>query len=323
MSNQSDLVLSRPYLTKSQIQRAQKHTIPDRRAYNQKRMLVFKFLCQLCVQLKLPRKTLEATMYFYHRYHVFNKFETEMCYDIGTSCLFLSCKQVETFKRIGEVCSIALKIRNVPRVTSDVLESFKKRVMQMELRVLEACSFDYRINNEVHIDEFIVKIGRELSFSYEVCRLAWLIAFDVLKLELLITVPPHTISLAVLKLACELLNESKWPNVRYNLFETDSASFHEAYFDILNFYINVFDACNLKDHKAVQKLDLKIETFIEIKKNAGLESGLKTNVLLLDKDDYVSKERNFSVKERRYVLNKECLQEELASNKKRPISELD
>ncbi|KAG0672739.1 RNA polymerase II C-terminal domain kinase beta subunit [Kluyveromyces marxianus] len=195
--------------------------------------------------------------------------------------------------------------------------------MQMELRVLEACSFDYRINNEVHIDEFIVKIGRELSFSYEVCRLAWLIAFDVLKLELLITVPPHTISLAVLKLACELLNESKWPNVRYNLFETESASFHEAYFDILNFYINVFDACNLKDHKAVQKLDLKIETFIEIKKNAGLESGLKTNVLLLDKDDYVSKERNFSVKERRYVLNKECLQEELASNKKRPISELD
>lgn len=244
-----------------------------------------------------------------------------MCYDVGTSCLFLSCKQVETFKRIGEVCSTALKVRNVPRVTPDILDAFKKRVIQMELRVLETCSFDYRINNEVHIDEFIIKIGRELSFSYDCCRLAWLIAFDVLKLELLITVPSHTIALAVLKLACELLDEIKWPNVRYNLFETDAPSFNEAYFDILNFYINVFDACDLKDHDAVRDLNLKIETFIEIKKNAGLEYGLTVNPIALDKDDYVSKERNFGVKERRYVLKKDSLLEESVS-KKRSISDV-
>lgn len=323
MSNQSDLILSRPYLTKSQLQKSQKYNIPDRRTYNQKRILVFKYLCQLCVHLKLPRKVLEATMYFYHRYHAFNKFETEMCYDVGTSCLFLSCKQVETFKRLGEVCSTALKIRNVPRVTPDMVDAFKRRVMQMELRVLETCSFDYRVNNEVHIDEFIVKIGRELSLPYSCCRLAWLIAFDVLKLELLITVPPHTIALAVLKLACELLNETKWPNVRYNLFETDAASFHEAYFDILNFYINVFDACDLKDHETVKSLNLKIETFIEIKKTAGPEQGLKVDPIALDKDDYVSKERNFAVKERRYVLNQNSLQEESISTKKRSISEVE
>lgn len=262
-------------------------------------------------------------MYFYHRYHVFNKFETEMCYDVGTSCLFLSCKQVETFKRIGEVCTVALKIRNVPRITTEILDSFRKRIIQMELRVLETCSFDYRINNEVHIDEFIVKIGRELSLSYEICQLAWLIAFDVLKLELLVVVPPHTIALAVLKVACELFNDSKWPNVRLNLFETDTASFNEAYFDILNFYINVFDACDLKDHNSVKELNLKIETFIELKKNAGPESGLSTNAACLEMDDYVTKERNFGAKERRYVLNKDSLKQELVPSKKRSISEVN
>lgn len=322
MSVQSDLVLSRPYLTKAQLQKAHRHTIPDRRTYNQKRLTVFKYLCQVCVQLKLPRKTLETAMYFFHRYHVFNKFETEMCHDIGTSCLFLSCKQVETFKRIGEVCSVALKLRNVPRVTPEVLEGFKKRVIQMELRVLETCSFDYRINNEVHTDEYIVKIGRELSLGREVCQLAWLIAFDVLKLELLVVVPPHTIALAILKVASELTKTCKWPNVRYNLFETDAASFNEAYFDILNFYINVFDVCDLKNQNSTIDLQLSIETFIELKKKAGLESGLATDESLLDQDDYVVNERNFGAKERRYVLNKDSIKQETTSGKKRTISEV-
>lgn len=318
---QTQLLLSRPYLTRDQIKRAQKNTIQDRRTYNQKRISVFKFLCDICVQLKFPRKTLETAMYFYQRYHVFNKFETEMCYDVATSCLFISCKQVETVKKVDEICTVSLKLRNLLKISLETLDTFKKRIFQLELRVLETCSFDFRINNSVHIDEFIVKFGRELSFDYKICHLAWLIGFDVLKLEIVLAVPQHTIAIAVLKIACELIEETKWPQVRYTLFESDELSVEEAYFDILNFFINVFDICELKNNLPEGISPVSVDRFMELKKNAGEESGLKKPDYI-EEDDYLTKERDYSIRERRYVLSRKRITEEnsfLKQNKREKI----
>lgn len=111
----------------------------------------------------------------------------------------------------------------------------KKRVFQIELRILESCSFDYRVNNYVHIDEYVIKIGRELSFDYKLCNLAWVIAYDALKLETILVIPQHSIALAILKIAYELLDNKNWSSKRYSLFETDEKSVNEAYFDIVNF----------------------------------------------------------------------------------------
>ncbi|AET41542.1 Ctk2p Ecym_8260 [Eremothecium cymbalariae DBVPG len=307
---ESQLTLSRPYLTKEQIKRAQKNTIPDRRTYNQKRISVFKFLCDICVQLKFPRKTLEVAMYFYQRYYVFNKFETEMCYDVATSCLFISCKQVETVKKVGDLCSASLKLRNSAKVTSEKLETYKTRIVQMELRILETCAFDHRINNTVHIDEYIVKIGRELSLDYNVCHLAWLIAFDVIKLELLLIVPQHTIALAVLKIACELLENVQWPNIRYNLFESDEDSVNEAYVSVINFFINVFDICDLKNHLPENLTSISVERFIKLKAKVGEDKGLKENISSIEKDKYLIEERDYKIRERRYVLDRKRVAEE-------------
>ncbi|SCV99535.1 LAFE_0A05292g1_1 [Lachancea fermentati] len=306
---QTAILLSRPYLTREQIKRAQQNTIADRRIYNQKRISVFKFLCDICVQFKFPRKTLETAMYFYQRYYVFNKFETEMCYDVATSCLFIACKQVETIKKVADLCAVSLRLRSIVKVSPEMLDNCKKRIFQLELHILETCCFDYRVNNTVHIDEFIVKIGKELSLNYKACHLAWLIAFDALKLEILLMVPQHTIAIAALKIACELSDDTEWPNVRYTLFESDEPSVNEAYFDIVNFFINVFDLSDLKDNLPQGFRKLSIETFMDLKRKAGEEKGLKEpeNVAT---DAYLTKERDYTVRERRYVLSRKRINDE-------------
>lgn len=306
----SQITLSRPYLTREQLKRAQRVTITDRRTYNQKRISVFKFLCDICLQLKFPRRTLETSMYFYQRFYVFNKFESELCYDVATACLFISCKQVETMKKIIELCTVSLKLRNMPKITPEALDNYKKRIMQLELRILESCSFDYRINNSVHIGEFIVKIGKELSLDYKICHLAWIIAFDAIKLEILLVVPQHTIAIAILKVSCRLIGSIKWPNIRYSLFESDEASVDEAYFDILNFYINAFDVGDLKNHFPKEILGLNAEKFIELKATAGVERGLKEDINSIGKDPYLNQERDYGISERRYVLDRKRLAEE-------------
>lgn len=307
---ETHLVLSRPYLTRKQILRAQKNTISDRRTYNQKKLAVIKFLTDICVQLRFPRKTLEAAVYFYQRYHLFNNFETETCYSLATSCLLLSCKQVETLKKINDISTLSLRLRNI-KVSPDILDNFKKRIFQLELRILEACNFDYRINSHVHIDEYIVKLGKNLNLTYEVSHTAWIIAYDVLKLDIILVVPQHTIAMAVLKIAYELHNQKTWPVVDYNKYETSIESVSEAYFDIVNFYINAFDLCDLKTSFPNMNQSLDTESFIELKKNAGPESGLKEELdISIDEDLYLTKQREYSVRERRYVLSAASVEEE-------------
>lgn len=319
---ETQLTLSRPYLTKKQLQRAQKNTIPDRRAYNQRKLVICKFLSDICIQLKFPRRTLETAVYFYQRYHVTNRFETEMCYNVATSCLFLACKQVETIKKVNEICTVSLKLRNVTKITPETLDTFKKRVFQIELRILESCSFDYRVNNSVHIDEYIVKLGKELKLNYKVCYLAWIIAYDVLKLDIILMIPQHTISLAVLKIAYELSNETDWPKSCYIKYGSDNDSVNEAYFDIINFYINAFTLCDLKDNLPPGTPVVSVDKFMELKKNAGEENGLKEMTEeCLESDAYLTKARDYSIRERRYVLSPELIEEEGATGngKKRKL----
>ncbi|CAI4558256.1 AIS_HP2_G0028000.mRNA.1.CDS.1 [Saccharomyces cerevisiae] len=312
---ESQLFFSKPFLSKRQIQRAQKNTISDYRNYNQKKLAVFKFLSDLCVQLKFPRKTLETAVYFYQRYHLFNRFETEVCYTVATSCLTLGCKEVETIKKTNDICTLSLRLRNVVKINTDILENFKKRVFQIELRILESCSFDYRVNNYVHIDEYVIKIGRELSFDYKLCNLAWVIAYDALKLETILVIPQHSIALAILKIAYELLDNKNWSSKRYSLFETDEKSVNEAYFDIVNFYINSFDMCDLQRHLPADLLPIGVERFMELKKNAGPESGLpQIPDHLLNADPYITITRDNNVQERRYVLSLELINGESSIN---------
>ncbi|CCF60175.1 hypothetical protein KAFR_0J01080 [Kazachstania africana CBS 2517] len=309
---EAQLLLSRPYLTKNQVTRAQKNTISDRRIYNQKKLTVFKLLTDTCAQLRLPRKTLETALYYYQRYHLFNPFETELCYTLATSCLILSCKQVETLKKVNDICTTSLKLRNITKLNQEYLENFKKRIFQIELRILESCNFDYRINNAVHIDEYVIKFCKSLEFESDIAELAWIIAYDALKLETLLIVPQHSIALASLKIAFELLGLTNWPIKKIETFGIDLMAVNEAYFDIINFYINAFDLCDLKDNLPQKSsIMVSIDAFLELKKKAGPEVGLiEIPSSEIDADPFISSPRDFAIMERRYVLSQKVLANE-------------
>ncbi|SMN18620.1 similar to Saccharomyces cerevisiae YJL006C CTK2 Beta subunit of C-terminal domain kinase I (CTDK-I) [Maudiozyma saulgeensis] len=324
-SFEAELILSRPYLTRKQISRAQKNTISDLRTYSQKKLLIIKYLSDMCVQLKLPRKTLETAIYYYERYHLFNAFETELIHLLATSCLVLSCKQTETLKKINEICQVSYKVRKISKVNQDMMETFKKRICQTELRILESCSFDYRVNNFLHIDEYIIKIGKSLQLESKVCHLAWLIAYDVLKSDVLLIIPQHSIAIAILKISVELFNlkndnngneenSSKWSNVDYSYFETNENSVNEAYFEISNFYINTFDICDLQGNIPHDYPHIGIESFIELKQTAGSQTGLdELPNDDIDRDPFLCNSRNSSVRERRHVLSSRLVIEEYNS----------
>lgn len=308
---ETELILSRPYLTRKQITRAQKNTISDLRSYTLKKLIILKYLSDICVHLKLPRKTLETAIYYYERYHLFNNFETELIYAVATSCLVLSCKQTETLKKVNEICVLSFRLRKVIKVTPEMLENLKKRIFQIELRILEACSFDYRINNFLHTDEYIVKIGKALQLDMEICHLAWLIAFDSLKLDVILIVPQHTIAMASLKIAYEIFDKKDWPVSRYNEFNTDEHSVNEAYFEIINFYMNTFDICELKDNIPVEYPPVSLEKFIELKRIAGTQRGLnELSNEEIEMDPYLNASRSTEIKERRHVLSSKLVIEE-------------
>lgn len=250
-------------------------------------------------------------MYFYQRYHLFNNFETELCYTIATSCLILSCKQVETFKKVNDIATLSLQIRNMIKISTDTLDSLKKMLYQIEIRILEACNFDYRINNNVHIDEYIVKIGKILKFDYNVCELAWLIAYDVLKLDVILMVPPPTIAMATLKLADALCDQRNWLPGSYDVLGAQKDLVDDIFFHIINFYINAFDLCDLKYHIPPDIVPISVERFMEIKSKMGPEVTMPD---LTDGDikfDYfLEKSRDFTTQERRYILSNEVMKEE-------------
>lgn len=318
-NNESQLVLSRPFFAKQEISRLRKFTILDLRNYNQKTLSIIKFLNDISNQLQFPRRTLETAIYFYQRYYLFNRFETEYCFTIATSCMFLSSKQVETIKKLAEICTVSLRLRGNSKVNNEMLENFKKRVLQVEQRILECCCFDFRTNTSLFMSEFIVKIGKELNIDHDTCKLAWIMAYDVLKIDLLIIVPAPVISFALLKLANNIRNPENTIVWNYLLeeFELPEKLIFQAYFEILNMFINMFDICDLKNNSEIHsiKLDsnaISIETFISIKQKCGPEQPFEMlSEDHLDADAYINEARDFRINERRYVLHQNLVQEEV------------
>lgn len=316
-----ELILSRPYLTRKQITRAQRNTIPDLRVYTQKKLQILGYLSDLCVYLMLPRRTLETTIYYYDRYHLFNAFETEMVYALATGCLLLSCKQTETIKKLNDICIASFRVRKVPNVTTEMVEAFRKRAFQLELRILEACSFDYRINNFLHIDEYIVKVGKKMECPRDVCYVAWLIAYDVLKTDIMLVVPQHSIAVAALKISEDLLKTKhvQWNSEVYNELSTDIHSVSEAYFEVVNFYINMFDSCELRGNIMPSQIesvpDITLKSFIDLKQDAGPQRGLnEVSNELIDRDLFLAIDMHSqTVRERRHVLSRRLVTDEQSS----------
>ncbi|CCH60841.1 hypothetical protein TBLA_0D03410 [Henningerozyma blattae CBS 6284] len=327
MSFESQIIKSRPFFNKQQIRRLQKHTINNKLNYEVNKTQILNKVNKICYELKFPRCTLETSIYFYQRYYLFNKFESEYCFIVGVSCILLSSKQMETVKKINEICSVALKLRNTEaenmsnqnaKINPEVLENFKKRVIQIEQRILESCCFDYRIyylNHGINLSESLILIGKDLKVDKEVCKLGWIICYDVLNTELILILPGFLISFVILKISSEIFQlHYKESNYESPFFDTDKYSIRkdfsdEAYFTILNMYINKFDSFEIKNYN---KISLSIETFMKLKEVAGEESGISMlSEDQLDLDSYINEIRDFNIKERRYVLDSTIIENEI------------
>ncbi|SSD60100.1 uncharacterized protein SCODWIG_01861 [Saccharomycodes ludwigii] len=209
-------------------------------------------------------------MYHYQRFYLYNVFESEFSTDVAIAAIFLSCKQTETMKKLTDLINVFFKVtksssgkpisgNNSSGDASNnmnplLADDMKKKVAALELKILEASSFDQRLFN-VSIGDCIIKFSSKFNYTREEAYLSWIMGYDILKLEILLLAPSHTIALSILKI-CKMLVDNKNSDgsvknttiVEDNLesLHSDITTFKKSCNDILNYYINVYDVCELR-----------------------------------------------------------------------------
>ncbi|CDR39383.1 CYFA0S03e02696g1_1 [Cyberlindnera fabianii] len=299
----STIQISRQLLTQNQMRYCQSQTIENRQAYDQKRSQMFNFLMKICHALRFPVRTLESAMVLYQRFYLHNKFDGQNYYDVALTSLFLATKNEDTVKKLRDIILTATQLRGAP-LSNDQVEAYRRKLMNVEFKMLEIISFDFRV---AHVEEYIVKIGKKLKIPQEICYLAWLIAYDSYQLEVALKVPANAIAFAVLQIAC-LINKQNI-RVMYKEYHCSHFAVNEAMIDILDFFMNSYNFTLLSSMRP----ELKNE-FFNIKVGMTDKRVMsESSRALIEKDEYF-RERNFAVNERRYMLS---------NQRKRLYSELD
>lgn len=287
----STVQLSRPFLTRQQIKYAQNRTISNISIYDQRRNQIFHFLLKICISLKFPMRCLESAMIYYQRYYLYNEFDTTSYYDIAITALFITSKNEDTIKKLRDIIMIANQIKNTI-MKPELLEQYRKKIIRIEFKLLETMSFDFRFN---HIEEYLVKIGKDLKISKEICSLAWLISIDSFQIDIGLKIPSHSIALASLIIACKLKNHDL--KFKAETYYTTDNSINEGLIDLLDLYVHHFNFSNLVGFYPEFK-----DKFINIKLFYAHAKGFSDqDIKILEKDEYF-KERDFSNGERRYML---------------------
>jgi CTD kinase subunit beta len=240
-------------------------------------------------------RCLESAMIYYQRYHLHNEFDTGSYYDIALTALFITSKNEDTIKKLRDIIQIGNQIRNSV-MKPELLDSYRKKILRLEFKLLETISFDFRSN---HVEEYLVKIGKDLKVDKEVALLAWLIAIDSFQIDIGLKVPPHATAISCLIIASKLQGGvvKGELNVKPERYYTNSRSVNEALLDLLDLYIHHFNFTTLVGFFP----DLK-DQFLNIKLSYASARGFADqDAAVLEKDEYF-KERDFSNGERRYML---------------------
>lgn len=296
----SSAQLSRPFLTRNQIKAAQLRTVTNPTVFEQKRNQMFNFLMKICNSLKLPTRTLETAMNYYQRYFLYNKFDTAVFYDVGLTALFTACKNEDTIKKSRDLITIANQIRNLT-LTPEQAESYRKKILVLESKLLETISFDFR---NFHIEEFLIKISKDLHISKEVTYLSWLISIDSFQTEIALRFTQHSIAIACLIIGSKLKDEQQIFNddekFKPERYATTFQSINEIMIEILDLFISSFNLTFFSTNSELCEyqnkfLDIRIPLSNEI-----ITQDVKDDDYLNDDDFY--KERDFGIIERRYML---------------------
>ncbi|KAL6943017.1 hypothetical protein ACO0RG_001992 [Hanseniaspora osmophila] len=311
----SKLILSRPFLTSSDIQNCQRNTISDRKVYNAKKVLIFRFLQEIVINFKFPRKTLEVTMYLYQRYYLFHSFEAGEIFDVATATLYLGCKQVETMKKMNEIIPFCNGLKQdflSSKINYD-LEVYKKKLCKYEFELLNSLAFDSRIFDlNLSIDGLLLKFCKHSELSDRDSYMAWIVGLEVLKLEVLLSFPCHAVAMCCLQITKELveqqqedatnsvLNIAKY-NSLFQSLQLDKCNYSQCLSNIINFYLKMYDDCELSNiFSNVCTLDnfktLQLKLCKEFPSRAEENSGANTEKPQITNDDELF--------ETRYVVNR-------------------
>jgi CTD kinase subunit beta len=230
-------------------------------------------------------------MIYYQRYFLHHKFDTGIYHDIATTCLFVASKNEDTIKKLRDIIAVSVQVRNV-FFSPEQLESYRKRILGLEFKLLETISFDFRA---YHVEEYLVKFSKTLRIPKDAAYLAWLLAYDSYQLDIALKAPPSAIAVALLEIAAKL--EGANANIHYREIFVNMEAVNETKLDMLDFYINSYNFTIM----ATLRPDLK-NSFMEMKiPMANAKVIIERDPKSIEEDAYFE-ERFYSSGERRYML---------------------
>lgn len=287
----SSIQLSRPFLTRLQIEYAQSKTIDNIVVYKQRRNQVFSFLIKVCNTLKFPTRTLETAMIYYQRFYLHNSFNTSTYHDVATVCLFVATKNEETIKKLRDIIAVVSQVRNM-QLNSEQAENYRRRIIGLEIKLMETIAFDFRIG---HVEEYLVKFSKTLSIPKEITYTAWLFSYDTYQLDIALKAPASSIAVALLELACKL--EKFHVNINYRELFVNMEAVNETKVDLLDFYISNY---NYSFFASIRP-ELH-DTFMDLKIALGNVKQLVEREKRYIEEDAYFDERSYTTGERRFML---------------------
>ncbi|OLL23788.1 CTD kinase subunit beta [Neolecta irregularis DAH-3] len=201
-------ILSRPYLTSSQIFALQKRTrgsaISEQKE-TQIRLQACAWIAAIGEHMHFPIRTIGTGMMLYHRFHLFYPITDFPFMDMAITCLFVASKMQDTIKKLRDILIVGYQIRhpNGPDINpeSQTMEDQRKRVIGLERMVLEIVCFDFRGR---HAQGYLIKLTRYYRLNQEVARTAWKISVDCYRTFIPLKHTPQTIALSCLEFSGRL-----------------------------------------------------------------------------------------------------------------------
>lgn len=225
---------SRPFLDQDQIDYLRAQSNVRGPVYSSMAQEAFQLIMAVGKAHRFPVRTMAMGMLLFHKTYLYNDPVNLQPMLVAMACLFVASKTEDTPRRAREIISTWFALKNPQNTSTSSIEAYRVKILGLERQILETVGFDFRVR---HPHKYVVKMGKLLNASQEVCRLAWTIATDAYLTDAPLKLPSHVIAFASIVLAAKFRDPS--------LFPLDSKKmliprYHVdlALLDLLDFYIH-------------------------------------------------------------------------------------
>lgn len=240
--------LSKPYLTPNEIQGAVASNVElleNIRTYNTQKQDSFNLIKQLIIRLKLPVKILQNFSYLYQRFYLFNgnfkKYASSTInFQLSIACLFISLKLNDFIIKLNNIIAVAHQVKYPQHpLPSNAVEEIKKVVVNLERKILEFQSFDFR---NYLIEDYLIKFSKACKFSPHHTYIQWSITNDTYYTRLILQYPAHYMACVSIYTSKLILNglqiDTEDFNLKNLLPNTESSFLNIGANQLLEYYID-------------------------------------------------------------------------------------